>query len=252
MPNNVQKSEWTYGAVPLGRNETHDKVVEMMEREPRGKVLDVPTGTGILAARLKKMGFEVSCCDINASYFSAPGLKIELGDLNQSLPYLDTTFDYLICLDGIEHTENPFNAIREFRRTLKKEGKLFISLPNYLNIERRLRFLFTGSLSKIPSHGTVREAWKGDLSMSHLNPLTYPLLKFVLEHYGFRIIQLERDREKPKMKWLLPFVWLIRLGGRFTSKERKEAYRLEETVSEDIIMGGNTLILVAQKTIERE
>jgi ubiquinone/menaquinone biosynthesis C-methylase UbiE len=248
---NIPHIEWTYGAIPLGRNETHDKVVEMMEKEFRGKVLDVPTGTGILAARLRKMGFEVSCCDINDSYFSIPDLKIELGDLNQTLPYPDNAFDYLVCLDGIEHTENPFNAIREFHRMVKKEGKLFISLPNYLNIERRLRFLFTGSFSKIPSHGVVREVWKGDFSMSHLSPLTYPLLKFVLEHYGFRIVRLERDREKRKMKWLLPFVWLIRLGGRFASKERREAYRLEETVSEDIIMGGNTLILVAQKTIER-
>jgi SAM-dependent methyltransferase len=251
MEHGKNHPQWKHGAVPLSRNETHDKVVMMMERENRGKVLDVPCGTGVIADRLRKLGFEVSCCDINPSYFSVSELKLDIGDLNRSLPYEDLSFDYILCLDGIEHTENPFNAIREFHRTLKKEGKLVISLPNYLNIERRLRFLFTGSLSKIPSHGAVREVWKGDLSMSHLNPLTYPLLKFIVEHYGFRIVQLERDREKPKMKWLLPFVWLIRLGGRFASKERREAYRLEETVSKDIIMGGNTLILVAQKTSER-
>ncbi len=50
-------STWSYGAVPLARSETHDKVVEMMEKEPRGKVLDVPTGTGVLAGRLKRDGF---------------------------------------------------------------------------------------------------------------------------------------------------------------------------------------------------
>jgi ubiquinone/menaquinone biosynthesis C-methylase UbiE len=240
--------QWKYGAVPLGRNETHGKVIGMMEKESRGRVLDVPCGTGILADRLRKIGFEVCCCDINPSYFSVPELKLDIGDLNRSLPYGDLSFDYIMCLDGIEHTENPFNAIREFHRVLKKGGKLIISLPNYLNIERRLRFLFTGSLSKIPSHETVREFWKGDLSMSHLNPLTYPLLKFVLEHYGFRVIQLERDREKRKMKWLLPLVWLIRLGGKFASKKRREAYRLEETVTDEIIMGGNTLIVVGERT----
>jgi hypothetical protein len=69
---NIRRIEWTDGTVPLGRNETHDEVVEMMEKECRGKVLDVPTGTEILAARLKKIAFEVSCCDINASYFSVP------------------------------------------------------------------------------------------------------------------------------------------------------------------------------------
>jgi ubiquinone/menaquinone biosynthesis C-methylase UbiE len=96
-------------------------------KEPRGKVLDVPMGTGILTDRLRKIGFEVSCCDFHSSYFSVPDLKIELGDLNQSLPYPDRTFDYLLCLDGIEHTESPSNAIREFQRVLKKGGELFLS-----------------------------------------------------------------------------------------------------------------------------
>ena len=239
--------KWEYGAVPLARNETHDKVVEMMEKEGLGKVLDVPCGTGILADRLRKIGFEVSCCDINPSYFSVTGLKLDVGDLNRSLPYGDHSFDYLICLDGIEHTENPFNAIREFHRMLKKGGKLFISLPNYLNIERRLRFLLTGTFSKIPTHEAVREIWKGDLSMSHLSPLGYPLLKFVMEHYGFRILRLEKDREKPKMRWLFPLVWGIRFGGRFLSKKKKEYYRLEETLSDEILMGGNTLIIVGER-----
>ena len=151
----ISKIEWTYGAIPFAMDKTHDKVVGMMDREPRGKVLDIPTGTGILADRLKKMGFEVSCCDINPSFFSVPDLKVEIGDLNQSLPYADNSFDYLICLEGIEHTENPSNAIREFRRILKKGGKLFLSTPNFLNIERRLRFLFTGTFSKIPSHEAI-------------------------------------------------------------------------------------------------
>ena len=146
------------GAVPLARNETHDKVVEMMEKEPRGKVLDVPTGTGVLAGRLKGMGFEISCCDINAAYFSIPDLSIDLGDLNHTLPYPDSAFDYVICLDGIEHTENPYNTIREFRRMLRKGGKLYLSIPNFLNIERRVRYLFTGGLSKIPSHETIQRS----------------------------------------------------------------------------------------------
>ena len=238
---------WIYGAIPLSRHETHDKIIEMMEREPIGKVLDVPTGTGILADRLRKRGFKVSCCDITSSYFSVPDLTMEIGDLNASLPYPDDFFDYLICLDGIEHTENPFNAIREFGRILKKEGKIFLSIPNFLNIERRLRFLFRGTFSKIPSHEAVRDIWKGDLSMAHLNPLGYPILKFMMEHYGFRILQLEKDRKKPKMILLLPVVWIIRFCGFFVSRKTREIYRLCETLRDEIIMGGNTLIIVGEK-----
>jgi SAM-dependent methyltransferase len=242
--------EWAYGTLPFARHETHDKVVEMMESEPRGKVLDVPTGTGILADRLRRMGFEVSCCDINPSFFSVPELKIEIGDLNHTLPYSDDSFDYLICLEGIEHTENPSNAIREFQRILKKGGKIFLSTPNFLNIERRLRFLVTGTFSKIPSHEVIRDIWKGDLSMAHLSPLGYPLLKFIMECYGFRILRLGKDRSKPKMVWLLPLVWMIRLYGRMASKRRREAYRLNDTMRGEILMGGNTLIIIGEKVSE--
>ena len=240
-------SKWSHGAVPLARNETHDKIVGMMEKEPRGKVLDVPTGTGVLAGRLRGMGFQISCCDINSTYFSVPDLLIDIGDLNQILPYPDRSFDYVICLDGIEHTENPFNAIREFQRILKGKGKLFLSVPNFLNIERRVRYLFTGGLSKIPSHEVIQKVWHSDLSMAHLSPLGYPLLKFVMEHYGFRVIRLEKDRSKPKMILLWPLAWVIRLCGRVTSKKRREAYRLDETLSREILMGGNTLIIVGEK-----
>ena len=240
--------EWSHGALPFARNETHDQVVRMMGEESRGRALDVPTGTGILADRLRQMGFEVSCCDINPSFFSVPDLKVAVGDLNQSLPYPDDYFDYVICLEGIEHTENPSNAIREFQRILKKGGKLFLSTPNFLNIERRLRFLFTGTFSQIPSHEALKDIWKGDLSMAHLSPLGYPLLKFIIEYYGFRILRLEKDRAKPKMIWLLPFVWIIRASGRLASKKRREAYRLDDTTKDEIILGGNTLIIVGEKT----
>jgi SAM-dependent methyltransferase len=221
--------------------------MEMMGKEPRGSVLDVPTGTGILADQLRKIGFEVSCCDINPAYFSVPELTLELGDLNQSLPYPNDSFDYLICLDGIEHTENPSNVIREFQRVLKKGGKCFLSLPNFLSVERRLHFLFTGTFSKIPSHEVIKNIWKGDLSMVHLSPLGYSLLKFIMERYGFRILRLEKDRRKPKMVWLLPLVWLIRLYGRMASKKRRELYRLDETSKDEIILGGNTLIIIGEK-----
>jgi len=243
-------SKWSHGAVPLARSETHDKVVEMMEKEPRGRVLDVPTGTGVLAGRLKGMGFEISCCDINASYFSIPDLSIDLGNLNQRLPYEDSTFDYVICLDGIEHTENPYNTIREFRRMLRKGGKLYLSIPNFLNIERRIRYLFTGGLSKIPTHETIQKVWNGDLSMAHLSPLGYPLLKFVLEHYEFRVLRLEKDRSKPRMVLLSPLAWVLRLFGRVTSRKRWKDYRLDETLSKEILMGGNTLIIAAEKVVE--
>ena len=239
--------KWTYGAVPLARDEIHDKVTEMMDKEPRGKVLDVPTGTGILADRLRKMGFEVSCCDINPSYFSVSTLAFEIGDLNQSLPYSSASFDFITCIEGLEHLENPFNALRQFSRLLKPKGRVFLSLPNYLNIERRLRFLITGLFSKVPSPKKLGKDRFENLWMLHLNSLTYPILKLMMEHSGFKILHVEKDKEKKRMRWFLPIVWAIRCYCLFWSKEKKEDYHLDDTLSPQLIMGGNTLILVAEK-----
>jgi len=235
--------------IPLTRKEVHEKVVQMLSMEENGKLLDVPTGTGSLASRLQKMGFAVSCCDIQPSFFAAEDLTVEFGDMNKKLPYKAACFDYIICLDGLEHTENPFNAIREFGRILKRGGKIFLSIPNFLNIERRLRFVLTGTFSKIPTVDTLKNIWKGELSMVHLNSLGYPLLKFVMELYGFRILRLEKDRKKPKMNWMRPIVWIIRLYALFASRKRRELYRLDETLMDEIIMGGNTLILVGEKIV---
>ena len=83
--------------------------------------------------------------------------------------------------------------------------------------------------------------------MAHLSPLGYPLLKFVMEHYGFRIHRLEKDRTKPKMIWLRPLAWILRASGKVASKKRRQDYRLDEALSDDILLGGNTLIVMAEK-----
>ena len=231
----------------LAREETHDWIVDALSRERKGFLLDAPAGTGALASRLKKMGFSVSCCDINPSLFLVRDIEIKWGDLSQSLSYPSGSFDFITCIEGLEHLENPFNAIREFYRILKPGGKLFLSLPNYLNIERRLRFLITGLFSKIPSPKRSGKDRFDNLWMHHLTPLTYPLLKLMLEHWGFKVVTLEKDKEKKRMKWLLPVVWAIRLYCFFWSNEAWEKYHLEDTLSPVLIMGGNTLILVAEK-----
>jgi ubiquinone/menaquinone biosynthesis C-methylase UbiE len=68
---------------------------------------------------LAELGFSVSCSDINPSNFMASGLELERCDLNRSLPYPSESFDFVTSIEGLEHLENPFNAILEFHRILK-------------------------------------------------------------------------------------------------------------------------------------
>ena len=88
--------------------------------------------------------------------------------------------------------------------------------------------------------------------MLHLIPLTYPVLRLILEHSGFQILALAKDKEKKRMKWLLPLVWGIRFYCLFWPEEKKKKHHLKDTLSPDLIMGGNTLIVISKKVGRKE
>jgi len=71
----MREGEKSLGLAPLSRDETHEEILQMLSGQQRGRLLDVPTGTGVLADRLQKMGFDVSCCDIKPSFFAARDLR---------------------------------------------------------------------------------------------------------------------------------------------------------------------------------
>jgi ubiquinone/menaquinone biosynthesis C-methylase UbiE len=50
-------------------------------------------------------------------------------DLAAGLPYPDESFDYIICLEVIEHVDNPMALCREIGRVLRKGGRLICPLP---------------------------------------------------------------------------------------------------------------------------
>ena len=235
------------GIYPLARDGVHEKIIAFLADRPRGRVLDVPTGLGALAKRLHEIGFAVSCCDIEPSQFLAKGLTVERGDLNGRLPYGDEEFDYVCFLEAIEHTENPYNAVREVARVLKRGGLLAMSTPNYLNIERRMKFLITGFFTKPVSHEKFLGSCKGKTYGMHLSPIGYTLIRFALESAGLKIVTMTYDLRKPKIIFLKPLAWFIRAYTKLWPKAKQEEYWFHDTTSSVILEGGNTLIIFAEK-----
>jgi len=53
-----------------------------------------------------------------------------VGDITKHNDFIaDSTYDCVICMEVIEHTLNPFEAVKEIRRILKDGGYLLISAP---------------------------------------------------------------------------------------------------------------------------
>jgi len=79
----------TADAAPL----VHEKMLAMLEKEKRGLLLDAPAGRGAFALRVKRLGYDVACGDIEPERFEAEGIRCERMDLNQPWPYGDARFD---------------------------------------------------------------------------------------------------------------------------------------------------------------
>jgi ubiquinone/menaquinone biosynthesis C-methylase UbiE len=238
---------------PLAHQAVHDTVVNILQHFPKGKLLDVPAGTGALAARLVRAGFELACCDLYPEIFRLNEVEIRRADLGGSLPYPDKSFDYVTCLEGLEHIENPQNAIREFARLLRPGGHLITSVPNILNIEERLKWLIYGytshfkPISRAAVAGLAGEfADKKEVAL-HVNAISYSELRYSLEESGFEIRQLHRDRPKAHLWLYWPIVAAIRLVGWLTPRRKRAERWTDELMSDEVLLGGNTLIVHAVK-----
>ena len=237
--------------VPLAHQAIHDTVMRILADQPRGALLDVPAGEGALAARLIDAGFDVRCCDLYPEIFRLTSVGIHRGNLDLELPFSDLSFDYVTCLEGLEHIENPQQAMREFARLLKPGGHLIVSVPNILNIEERLKWLIYGYTSHFkPITRAGAERLRADYDnraeiAAHVNPIGYSELRYVLEKYGFEIVSMHRDKPKANAWLYWPIVLLIRLIARLTPVKKRSERWTEELASDQVLLGGNTLIVHA-------
>jgi ubiquinone/menaquinone biosynthesis C-methylase UbiE len=238
-------------AAPMAHQAVHDTVVQILLQLPPGKLLDVPAGEGALATPLIEGGFDVRCCDLYPEIFRLANVEIKQGDLNHMLPYEDGSFDYVTCIEGLEHIENPQQAVREFARVLRPGGHLITSVPNIMNIEERMKWLIHGYTSHFKpltreSVAGIREQFPDKEEMAlHVNPIGYSELRYMLERQGFDVVKLHRDKPK-SMLWLYwPIVALIRLVGRLSPEHQRRQRWTKELASDEVLLGGNTLIVHA-------
>ena len=230
---------------PITFPENHDTVCRLLEKLRRGHVLDVPCGHGALSLRLKKMGFELSCCDIDPGLFELHDVELRVANLNRDrLPYEDETFDYIVCVNGLHRLFNTDNAISEFARCLKKDGKMLLSFPNYATLARRIHFLFTGSIGRginAPSFTQVTESPEAHFRQA----LLFPQVKFALERHGLTEIRLHRASLPRWSAVLFPLGALIKVAGLLAPNSWAHAYCLRESCSHKILFGSHHLYVEA-------
>lgn len=228
---------------------TSGVVLSMLERQPKGRVLDAPAGAGAMSRLLAKRGYDVTAFDLNEREFAAKEVPLVTGDMNRPLPFRDGSFDYVVCIDGIEHLENPYLAIREFARILKPGGELFISTPNICAFRSRTRYFLTGFHNK----GKTPLQERNPSPLHHINLMTFPEIRYGLHRFGLEINVITMNRAK-LAAWpyifLYPFIAFFTLFAFRHEKDsiqrqlNKEIFR--QMLSWPVVMG-ETLVLSARK-----
>lgn len=166
----------------------HETVIELIKNEKPGRILDAGAGRGALSFKLNQMKFEVTSGDIFPDQFQVKGMTCQKLDLNDELPYPIDYFDYIACVEAIEHIENPWNLIEGFSRVLKPDGKLILSTPNIINLQSRLYFFLTGELIYFRERDYT--------GSGHITPIPLWNLKRMLEKENFVIESIEFNRSK--------------------------------------------------------
>lgn len=219
----------------------------------RGKLLDVAAGDGPLSDAAAELGYEVTACDLQPERFKAPGLTCVRCDLDDRLPFEDASFDYLTCVEAIEHLHNRFSFLRECARVLKPGGKLLLTTPNVLNLSARMRYLVSGFLPLFSR--PLNEFDEGSLH-GHVSPLPYQMLHHALGIIGFRVAKVTTDRyRRSAMLWaglwlnmVIAHWWVLR---KEKHPEQREVTRrvLRDMRSASLLFGRTTIIVADWRTL---
>jgi SAM-dependent methyltransferase len=174
--------------------------------------LDVATGGGHVARRLREAGLEVVTCD------PAPGMHPDVICRAESLPFADGAFDVVACRTAAHHFADPAAAVGEMAR---------VANASVLVVDT----LFMGD--------GVEEA-EALRDPSHVRNYTEAEWRGLLEDAGLVVSELELVGHSFDFA-----AWLARTGC-----EGAEAARVEELLGDRVAGGRLTLDKVAIRAVK--
>ncbi|GAB4278679.1 MAG: hypothetical protein Kow0029_22160 [Candidatus Rifleibacteriota bacterium] len=145
---------------------------------PGAEILDFGSGPCDKTVVLSKMGYKCYACDdLNDNWHKESNnrnLIMEFARINNvnfrlvqnSIPdFADGKFDMIMLHDVIEHLhESPKNLLERLKSFLKPGGYFFITVPNAVNIRKRLAVLFgRTNLPPFDEYYSYQGIWRGHI-----------------------------------------------------------------------------------------
>lgn len=140
----------------------------------KGKLLDVGCAMGFFLKIANEYGFEPFGVDISSDLSTLAreryGLNVITGTL-ENTKFKSDFFDVVTLFSVLEHVSDPLGTLKMINRYTKKEGLLFIKVPNYNRV-------------------SIKLSWEKDLIFDkrHLFYFTPKTLTEILKKAGFEIL----------------------------------------------------------------
>ena len=159
------------------------------------RVLEVGCGCGATLSHIKYLwqnaivkGIEI---DPLTAKLGANYVDIIQGNIEEmSLPYEKAYFDYILCLDVLEHLRYPEETVRKLKPYLKKDGRMVCSIPNIMNMNVVAKLL----------QGEFEYADAGILDRTHLRFFTLKSIQDMMERCGMRVHNINFSFDKKNEK----------------------------------------------------
>lgn len=176
----------------------------LQETELRNaRVLELGVGDAALTRRLHEAGAWVDGIEISekSAHLARPYCRqVWCMDLNQidAIP-MNPPYDFVVAADVLEHLVRPEYVLSKLKTVVRRNGLLYVSLPNVANIYVRLLLL----IGKFP------RGRRGPLDETHLHFYTFSAMRRLLDKTGW-LIRREDVTSMP-VPVLFPFMRRIPL-----------------------------------------
>jgi len=172
-------------ALKEAKDSSHSVILRWLGQLPPSRVLDLGCSGGLLAARARALGHELTGVDIA----ELPNVRKRVdhficADLDHGLPAnIDDhgRFDVVICADVIEHVRDPETLLSQLRRIMVPRGVIIASIPNFAHWYPRGRTAL----------GLFDYDQRGILDRGHVRFFTRRSFRRMVHSVGFAIIRTE-------------------------------------------------------------
>jgi SAM-dependent methyltransferase len=133
-------------------------------------------------------------------------------DCSDDFPFPDQIFDATIAMMIVEHLFDPFHSFRELTRITKKNGKVFVNLPNIGSVRCRLQLL----AGRMPVTNATNWFEKREWDGNHLHYFTVDDTVRLAKLSGLRLDALHPVGKHKWIKQLRPSFFCHEISFEFT------------------------------------